>query len=337
MADTCVLILNWNNQNFLEKFLPDLISHTPSELADIVIADNASTDNSVAWLEKTYPDIKVISLDKNYGFAGGYNRAIEAVDNRNIVLMNSDIQVTENWLPPLLVRLSEENTAAVMPKIRSWHQKDSFEYAGAAGGYIDKLGYPFCRGRIFDTLEKDDGQYDTPVQVHWTTGGFMIVKRDLFLQAGGFDDDFFAHMEEIDLCWRIRRMGYALWYEPTSMVYHVGGGSLPNESPRKLYLNFRNNLALLYKNLPGKAAFGTIFLRMVLDGVAGVQYLMKGKLASIGSILKAHLHFYSWRAKLRREKKASTIPLKSICNYPKSIVFQYFARGKKKFSDLNYK
>jgi GT2 family glycosyltransferase len=337
MRSTAILILNWNNQNFLEKFIPSLVEFTPPDLAEIIVADNGSTDGSVAWLKKHLPKIRIIELDKNYGFAGGYNLAIEQCEHEIIVLLNSDIQVSENWLPPLIERLADQKTAAVMPKILSFSTKNQFEYAGAAGGYIDKFGYPFCRGRIFDSIETDTGQYDEAQLVHWTTGACMAIKKQVFADAGAFDSDFFAHMEEIDLCWRIRRMGFELWVEPKSYVYHVGGGTLPNESPGKLYLNFRNNLALLFKNLPPSRRFWIIVLRLLLDGLAAAQYLFSGRLKYIFSIIKAHWHFFAWIKKLRETSAKVNLPYLKNYAYPESIVFSFFLKKKKNYSNLDYR
>jgi len=337
MSKTAILILNWNNQEFLESFLPGMIAETPADIAEIIVADNGSTDNSILWLKQHHPQIRIIELGKNHGFAGGYNLAIKECSHEIIGIVNSDIEVGRNWLESIHTKLSEPNVAAVMPKILSYNLKDQLEYAGAAGGFIDKFGYPFCRGRIFDSAEKDEGQYNTPIQVHWATGACMFIKRQVFDDAGGFDADFFAHMEEIDLCWRIRRMGFEIWVEPSSFVYHVGGGSLPNESPGKLYLNFRNNLALLYKNLPDSKVFKIMLIRRMLDGVAAAQYIIKGQFRYVGSIIKAHRDFYKWKPSLRAAKKNTHISTKEVDVYQKSIVSEYFLKGRKLFSELNYK
>lgn len=335
MTDTAVIILNWNNQAYLEQFLPSLLQHTPANQATIIIADNGSTDGSQEWLSSHYPDIRIIPLEKNHGFAGGYNRAIEACHHAHLVLLNSDIEVTAGWLSPLLSQLEAPQTAAVMPKIRSFAEPGRFEYAGAAGGFIDRYGYPFCRGRIFDQTEMDHGQYDEAMETHWATGACLVIKRAVFQEAGGFDDDFFAHMEEIDLCWRIRRMGYRIAAEPASQVFHVGGGSLPNESPGKLYLNFRNNLAMLYKNLPDKELRPVIRTRMVLDGLAALVYLVRGKPRFTLAVLKAHRHFYRWKPKLKTFRSQTSIPIPDDpLRSPVSILWQFFIQKKRKFSEL---
>ena len=242
MKQTAVVILNWNGRQHLEQFLPSVVEHTPQQVR-IVVADNGSTDDSIAFIEQTYPDIDIIRLDKNYGFAEGYNRALERVDAEFFILLNSDVEVTAGWVEPLVATLTNHRTvAAVAPKLRSYGHREYFEYAGAAGGYIDILGYPFCRGRILSTLEKDCGQYDSAQEVFWASGAAFCCRADVFRMLGGFDADFFAHMEEIDLCWRMQLAGYKVMVEPHSVVYHLGGGTMPNESPRKLYLNYRNNL-----------------------------------------------------------------------------------------------
>ena len=337
MPSVAVLILNWNGKHFLEQFLPDLVEHTPSRLAEIIIADNGSTDNSLAWIRASYPQIRIIEFSENHGFAGGYNLAIDACKHEHILLLNSDVEVSQGWLEPLVAGLKDPGVGAVMPKILSCERRDHFEYAGASGGFLDKYGYPFCRGRIFDQLEPDLKQYNTPLEVHWTTGACMLIRREVFVSIGKFDADFFAHMEEIDLCWRIRRSGLKLFVIPESQVYHVGGGTLPNESAAKLFLNFRNNLFLLYKNLPEGKLISTIFIRLILDGVAAAKYLVSGKFTFIAAIFRAHMSFFG-SLKSLNIKRLTTMKQSSSETrfYPKSIVFQFYLRGKKKFSDLNY-
>ena len=273
MLKTAVVILNWNGRKFLEQFLPSLIQNTQDENTQIVIADNNSSDDSIEFLNKNYPSIRQIIFDKNYGFTGGYNQALKQIEAKYFVLLNSDIEVTQNWLNPLVNLLESDNTIATcQPKIRSFHQKEYFEYAGAAGGFIDKYGYPFCRGRILDTVEKDMNQYNDIKDIFWASGACMLIRSDIFKQLNGFDDDFFAHMEEIDLCWRIKTAGHRIVYNPESVVFHVGGGTLPNNSPFKLYLNFRNNLFLLYKNLPEKNFVPVLVTRMLLDGLSAMVF-----------------------------------------------------------------
>jgi len=338
MSSVAIIILNWNGKHFLKEFLPTLIKHTPSELAEIIIADNGSTDDSLSWLNENYQQINIIKLDKNYGFAAGYNMAIESCQHKYILLLNSDVEVSKGWLEPLIAGMQDPEVGAVMPKIISKVKRTHFEYAGACGGYIDKFGYPFCRGRIFDKLEPDLGQYNTSSEVHWVTGACMLINRNTFNSVGRFDEDFFAHMEEIDLCWRIRKSNLKLLVIPDSYIYHVGGGTLPNESPKKLYLNFRNNLFLLYKNLPSGKLFSIIFIRLILDGVAAAKYFLSGKIKFTSAIFKAHMSFFGKIKELKIKRLA--ILAKSSTKvelYPKSIVIQFYVRGKKKFSDLNYK
>lgn len=338
MPSVAVLILNWNGKHFLKQFLPALIKHTPSELAEIIIADNGSNDDSLSWIRTCYPHINIIELGKNYGFAGGYNLAIDSCKHEYILLLNSDVEVSQGWLEPLIAGLKDPEVGAVMPKVLSWDKRTHFEYAGACGGYLDKYGYPFCRGRLFDMVEPDLGQYDKTLEVHWTTGACMLIRRNVFISVGKFDADFFAHMEEIDLCWRIRRSELKLFVIPASQIYHVGGGTLPNESPAKLYLNFRNNLYLLYKNLPQEQLFSIIFIRLLLDGVAAVKYLLSGKFRFTTAIFKAHMSFFGSIHKLKLKRLDVSAKNSGICRlYPGSIVYQFYLKGIKKFSDLKYK
>ena len=261
-----VVILNWNGRRFLEQFLPTLVKYTQDPEAEIVVADNGSTDDSMAFMEKEFPSIRTLQLDKNHGFSGGYNRALELVDSRYYLLLNSDIEVTEGWLAPLLkVMEAKPKVAACTPKLLDYHKRTHFEYAGAAGGFIDRYGYPFCRGRIFDAMEEDLGQYDLSTELFWGTGACLMVRSELWKEVGGLDEQFFAHMEEIDLCWRLKSLGHTILSVPSSRVYHVGGGTLERGNPMKTFLNFRNNLLLLYKNLPSKQRGRTLFLRMILD------------------------------------------------------------------------
>ncbi|RYU91772.1 glycosyltransferase family 2 protein [Emticicia agri] len=328
MPKVAIVILNYNGQGFLEKFLPAVIQN--AEDCEIVVADNASTDNSVTFLKQTYPAIRLIQLPHNGGFTGGYNEALKQVQATYYVLLNSDIEVTPNWVNPV-IELMDANPkiAACQPKMRDYYKPAYFEYAGAAGGYIDWLGYPFCRGRIFDTCEADTGQYDDTREIFWATGACMFVRADVFHQLGGFDTRFFAHMEEIDLCWRMKNAGHQIYYSPASTVYHVGGGTLHKSNPRKTFLNYRNGLAMLYKNLPANGLFTTIFARLVLDGISSIKFLMAGSFKDIWAILKAHFAFYAMIPKLERK---SPKPLNDI--YPKSIVLDYFLRKKKRFGEL---
>ena len=311
MKRVSVVILNWNGRHFLERFLPSLMAFTPRDYAEVVVADNGSTDDSIVFLKKFFPEVRLILLDRNYGFTGGYNRALAQLESDYFVLLNSDVEVTQGWLVPLVDLMeSDENIAAVMPKIRSYDRREYFEYAGACGGLIDIFGFPYCRGRILNRIERDKGQYDTPVEIFWASGAAMFVRAELYKRFGGLDESYFAHMEEIDLCWRLKNAGYKIMVEPASVVYHVGGGTLPNESPRKLYLNFRNNLSTLYKNLPGMRLFPIMFIRMCMDGMIALGYLFKGKFSFFKAVLKAHIGFYRQLPQFRVKRKA--IPVKCI-------------------------
>jgi GT2 family glycosyltransferase len=341
MLKTAIVILNWNGKKYLQLFLPELIKNTLDKDAKIIIADNNSSDDSIEFLNKNYPDIQLIQLDKNYGFTGGYNKALSHIEAEYFVLLNSDIEVTKNWLTPLIKLLdSDKSIAACQPKIKSFHTKENFEYAGAAGGFIDKYGYPFCRGRVLDTIEKDTGQYDDIIDIFWATGACMVIRADLYKMYGGLDDDFFAHMEEIDLCWRLKNLGFRIVYSPESTVYHVGGGTLPNNSPFKLYLNYRNNLFLLYKNLPKGKLFPVLFLRMLFDGLSGLIFLLRFSFKSFDAVLKAHFHFYKSIKKLRTKRK-KLLSNKVVNNhqeiYPKSIVWNHFVKKKNTFTSLKFK
>lgn len=338
-----VVLLNWNGKDFLEKFLPTLCASTSPDTL-IYLADNASSDDSVDFVKARFPRVQIIQNQENLGFAEGYNRALRQINADYYVLLNQDVEVTSGWIDPV-IDMMEANpiVAACQPKILSFYQKDHFEYAGASGGFIDRYGYPFCRGRIFDTLEQDRGQYDKPLQVFWATGAALFVRAELYHRAGGLDPYFFAHMEEIDLCWRLQRMGYEVWCCPQSTVYHVGGGSLAQGSPKKMFLNFRNNLIMMHKNMRGWERFSTIFIRFVLDGVAAMQGLVNGSVMELKAVLKAHFAFYYWLfggAARRSEKMqpAKKKPFKSMSTvYLPSIAWQYFVRKKKRFSSLEWR
>lgn len=345
-----IVILNYNGKPFLEQFLPSVVKYSNPELPEnssfspeIIIADNASTDDSVAFLNATYSDLKVIELAENYGFAEGYNQALAKVEADIYVLLNSDVEVTEDWLSPIIDLLKNNRiTAACQPKIKAYHKKTHFEYAGASGGFMDALGYPFCRGRIFDVAEEDKGQYDETREVFWATGAALFIKADLFHKIGGFDGDYFAHMEEIDLCWRLRKAGFQIMACPDSTVYHVGGGTLNEESPFKTYLNFRNNLVTILKNTSGLKIYWLFPLRLILDGLAGVQFLLKGQFSNIWSIIKAHfyIYFHVFVILNKRMKSQQIVDELYIGDRRKrgylnrSIIWQFFLMGKKKFSQL---
>jgi len=336
MTKTAVVILNWNGIKFLKQFLPGVINYTDTPNSKVYVADNGSTDESVQYIKENHPEAELVLLDKNYGFTGGYNRALTQIDAEYFILLNSDIEVSPNWLAPLEELMDKnKNVAACMPKIRSFHQKEYFEYAGAAGGFIDKFGYPFCRGRILNVVEEDKGQFDQETEVFWATGACMMVRAELYKKLNGLDEDFFAHMEEIDLCWRLKNLGYNIMYQPKSTVYHIGGGTLPNNTPRKVYFNYRNNLFLLYKNLPSKKFRSTLLSRMVLDGMSAGIYLLKGEFGFFGAVFKAHMHFYKSIKDLRKKRKQITQNKIESGMYNASIVFSFFIRNKKKFNHLN--
>ncbi|WP_245964627.1 glycosyltransferase family 2 protein [Rufibacter immobilis] len=332
-----VVILNWNGRRWLEQFLPSVLQHSPT--AQVIVADNASSDDSVPFLKQKYPEVPLILLPENYGFCEGYNQALRQVEAEYFVLLNSDVEVTPNWLDPL-VTLLEQNPqiAACQPKIKSFHQRSHFEYAGAAGGFLDAYGYPFCRGRLFDTLEEDQGQYDDVRPVFWATGACLFIRASAYWQAGGLEKEFFAHMEEIDLCWRLQNLGYQIYYHGQSTVYHVGGGTLPKANPRKTFLNFRNGAALLYKNLAPQELNQILYTRLVLDGVAAAQYFLKGEWKEVQAIYKAHRQFFAGQKywKTRRQEASVQKPTRLLMGWvPQSVVWQYFVKGKKTFSALD--
>jgi GT2 family glycosyltransferase len=327
-----VVILNWNGKSFLEKFLPSVVKHSIE--AKIIVADNASTDDSISFLEKTYPSIDIIKLEQNYGFAGGYNKALKQVDSEYYILLNSDVEVTENWLAPMLKMLdNDKNIVACQPKIKDYNNKDSFEYAGASGGFIDKYGYPFCRGRIFDYLEKDTNQYDEPIEIFWASGAALFIRAQEYNQIGGLDEFYFAHMEEIDLCWRLKNEGHKIMVCPSSTVYHVGGGTLNKINPRKTFLNFRNSLLTLYKNLPKNERFVKIFIRLNLDAIAGLKFLLDGKPTHALAIIRSHFAFYSAIFQNKIKKTDVVNPnLNGMINI--SIVKKHFINKSKTFNEL---
>lgn len=322
-----VVILNWNGAKLLEQFLPSIVSF--SDEATIYLADNASTDSSIEVVKSKFPSVKIIENDANYGFANGYNVALKNVEEEYYCLLNSDVEVTVNWLSPILsIFENEKEIAIIQPKILDFKNKELFEYAGAAGGFIDKYGYPFCRGRIFDTIEKDLNQYNDECEIFWATGACFFVRKEVYRKLNGFDGDFFAHQEEIDLCWRAFNLGYKAKYTYKSVVYHVGGATLNEGNPRKTFLNFRNSLLMLLKNLPKNQLFSIIFIRLVLDGIAGIQFIVKGKFKHCFAIIKAHYSFFGLIFK--NLKKRNTIQ-KHNYYYLKSIVYRYFVKNGKVF------
>lgn len=330
MKKIAVVILNWNGEKLLKQFLPSVISF--SSEAKIYVADNASTDNSLEVIKNQFPSVTIIQNDANYGFAKGYNVALQNIEEKYLCLLNSDVEVTQNWLTPIL-SLFENNpeVGIIQPKILDYKNKAYFEYAGAAGGYIDKFGYPFCRGRIFDNVEKDNGQYDDEQTIFWASGACFFIRKNIFNQLNGFDDDFFAHQEEIDLCWRAINGGYKIKYTSKSVVFHVGGATLNEGNPRKTFLNFRNSLLMLLKNLPKKELFSIIFSRLCMDGLAGIQFVFNGKFKHSFAIIKAHFSFYSLINKTL--KKRTSLQLKNYY-YTKSIVYQYFVKNGKVFDKI---
>ena len=336
MPKTAIVILNWNGRHMLERFLPSVVQHCP-ENAEVVIADNGSTDDSLAFLATNYPNLRAIALDSNYGFAEGYNRAIAQIEADYYVLLNDDVEVTPHWVEPIVEMMEQDATIAMaQPKMLMFDQRDTFEYAGGAGGFIDKYGYPFCRGRMFNTLEQDHGQYNNSCDIFWASGAAMFVRASVWKQLGGLDGDFFAHMEEIDFCWRAKNAGFRAVYCPQSVIYHVGGGTLPKSSPHKTFLNFRNNMALLYKNLPQHRLHWVLFLRMVLDGVASLKFLAEGHPKELAAVFKAHQEFRKWKPQLKA-KRQKTAPHEVPCIYQGRLLVDYYLLGRKKFSQLKFK
>ncbi len=338
MTKTIIVILNWNGLEYLKKFLGIVIQHSVNSETVVCVADNGSTDGSPEWITENFKDVQLLRFEKNLGFAGGYNEAINQLDARYFVLLNSDIEVTDGWLEPLVSFMdSNPDVASCQPKILSYFRKDYFEHAGAAGCFIDKYGYPFCRGRIFNKVEKDNGQYDSQIDVFWSSGACMIVRADAWKKCDGFDSLFFAHMEEIDLCWRFYKAGYRVCYLPEAVVYHVGGGTLPYTSPFKTYLNFRNSLYLLYKNLPDNKLHSVLFKRRILDGLAALYFLMKGSIRSVLAVWKAHMDFYRHLSELKVKRKiVKTLEVthNSAPVLNKSIVFEFYVKGNKSFNSL---
>ncbi len=301
MKNTAVVILNWNGKDLLEKFLPSVQNF--SNQADIWVIDNASNDNSIDFLKERYPEIKLVQLDKNYGFAGGYNLGLKQIEAKNLVLLNSDVEVTKDWLKPLIKHLENNpNIAVLQPKIKDYKDKKMFEYAGAAGGFLDFFGYPYCDGRLLFTVEEDNNQYEREKEIFWASGACFVIRKDVFEQFNGFDETYFAHQEEIDLCWRIKNKGYEIKYIPQSTVFHLGGASLDKQNPFKTYLNFRNSLSTLLKNLPITHLFPVIFSRLLLDGLAGIIFVFQGKPKHTWAVIKAHFGFYKRMPKIWKKR-----------------------------------
>lgn len=336
MKPVAVIILNWNGEKLLREFLPSVVANTDTSIADVIVADNGSTDGSRELLRKEFPQVKLLEFDENLGFAGGYNRALRETGYRYTLLLNSDVETPAGWLTPLHDFMeAHPDAAACQPKILSYKQKGKFEYAGAAGGFIDRNGYPYCRGRIFDTVEDDNGQYDTPVEVFWATGAALMVRTDLYEKAGGLDERFFAHMEEIDLCWRLLLMGHTLWCVPASLVYHLGGGSLPAANPRKTYLNFRNNLLLLHKNLPAADLRGALLRRRLLDTVAWAKFILTLDLPNASAILRAHRDFRRMRREYTAHPPVNLLTRSADRRSRRpDILLSYFIKRKRHYSQL---
>ena len=335
MTSLAVVILNYNGSELLQRFLPSVIQHSPH--ARIVVVDNGSTDNSVDVVVSEFKVIELVRLPANLGFCGGYNQVLKEIVADRYLLLNSDVEVSEGWLEPLSMILDEfPLVAAVQPKILSYNNKGQFEYAGAAGGLIDSLGYPFCRGRLFYSVEEDNSQFNETKPIFWSSGACMMIRSKLFHDLGGFDEDFFAHMEEIDLCWRLQRAGYGIYFSGASKVYHVGGGTLSSSNPRKTYLNFRNGLSLLYKNLPIAELIIKFPIRLMLDWIASLKFTLSGSWQDGLAVIKAHLHFFLRLQKeiARRKKTAALGFKKSPYQYKGSIVWDFFILGRKKYDQL---
>lgn len=329
-----VVILNWNGKYFLEKFLPSVYNSTYPNV-EFIIGDNASTDDSIVFVKENYPQIRIIKNTENLGFAGGYNKVLEHIDAEYFVLLNSDVEVTANWIEPVVEMMERADYVAAQPKIRSFHQKDSFEHAGAAGGFMDSYGFPFCRGRILHEVEQDLGQYDTEAEVFWATGAALFIKSSVWRSMNGFDADFFAHMEEIDLCWRIKRQGYKIGYCPNSIIYHVGGGTLNTSNPKKTYLNFRNNLVMLQKNLSFFSAVWIIFARLWLDLLALIHFLIEGKPKDAWAVSRAHQYFFLNFFKNAAKRKRTSEKTNKKGLYKKCIIWDFYLNKIQRFSDLN--
>ena len=335
---TAIVILNWNGEKYLQQFLPVLIEHTTLPGVEIIVSDNASTDSSLSLLKDKYPTIRTIVFDKNYGFAGGYNKALALLEADYFVLLNSDVEVTPGWLNPLLEYMDmHEKVAACQPKILSYANRSTFEHAGAAGGYIDRFGFPFCRGRVLGLAEEDKGQYDSITDIFWATGACLLIRSNLYRKVGGLDDEFFAHMEEIDLCWRLKSRGYRIVCIPDSSVFHVGGGALDYESPHKTYLNFRNNLLMLYKNLPARLLEKTMLWRAVFDYAAAVQLFITGKPKNALSVFRARRDFKNMQPAFEEKRKQNILYATSDNKQnilQKSIVLEYYLKGKKTYKEI---
>ena len=332
--DLAIVILNWNGQQFLEKFLPGVIRY--SQPYRVIVADNASTDGSIALLQERFPEVEIVLNEENGGFAKGYNDALRRIQAEYYLLLNSDVEVTEDWLGPLLEAMTDGTVAGCQPKINAYDRRKEFEHAGASGGFIDNYYFPFCRGRIFDAIEDDNGQYDYPTDIFWATGACMLIRSEVYWQAGGLDERFFAHMEEIDLCWRAQRMGFTFRAIPASNVYHVGGGTLNYRSPRKTYLNFRNSLLMIHKNHQGMV-YWMLFRRMSLDGLAALHFLSKLQLTHFWAVFRSHMSFYRLLpSSIKERRKYSHLKRKATTGkYRGSILYAKFIQRTERFDKLN--
>lgn len=330
-----IVILNWNGRNYLQQFLPSVLASTYGN-KEIVVIDNASTDDSVEWLQREFPSVKIVRNEKNYGFAKGYNEGMSSLQSDYFILLNSDVEVVPGWIEPVITLMEQDATIAIcQPKLLQYKNKGLFEYAGAAGGWLDNLGYPFARGRIFDVCEEDKGQYDEPAPVFWASGAAMFVKAAVYKEMGGLDEFFFAHQEEIDLCWRAQLAGYKIYCCPQSVVYHVGGGTLPKGNERKVFLNFRNNLVMMAKNLPTGEAIIKIFFRFWLDAVSAFKSLFAGQVTYFIAVIKAHFAFLGWLFSKRANSLFPKTKKATLHGYlHKSVVWNHFILGKKKFSEI---
>jgi len=332
-----IVILNFNTKELLQKLIPFALK-TDYPAFEVVVADNASSDGSLSLIQSEFPDVQCISLTTNLGYAGGYNEALKQLDTDFWVLLNSDVEVDSCWLKPMMeILLNDDKIAAVQPKILDFNNRQKFEYAGACGGLIDQFGYPFCIGRIFDEIETDIGQYDSAAPVFWASGAALLVRAKVYTDLGGLDQDFFAHMEEIDLCWRMQNAGFEVWVEPKSVVYHIGGGTLNAQSAKKVFLNFRNNLVLLTKNLPALHAVKILGIRLILDGISGVKFILDGNPKLTWMVVKAHWAFFTrfrfyWSKRKQNDIPRSTSHLHGY--FKLSIVYQFFVRGVRQFSDI---
>ncbi len=338
MKKVSIIILNWNGSKLLRKYLPSVVKYTDVDIADVIVADNGSTDESLQILREEFPTVSVIAFDQNHGFAKGYNLAISHIDTPYCLLLNDDVRVTEHWLEPMLEYMeAHSEVGAMQPKLLSDRCQQSFEYAGACGGFLDRFGYPFCRGRIFDTTENDHGQYDDVARIMWATGACLMMRTDVYSKAGGLDELFFAHMEEIDLCWRVRNLGYDIVCLPQSKVYHYGGGSLAMGNPRKTKLNFRNSLLMLYKNLPRSRRRSVIVKRLLLDGVAAINFLLHGEVMQVKAIWDAHREASAMYRSTYRHLAGNTTQKKDIQTFGEeklNILIEYYLKRHKHFSEL---